>query len=303
MSEYPDGTPTETPRIAFVLEARPRDLGGFSVRRSLPSMRKKRVGPFVFVDHMGPFDASPGTTVSVRPHPHIELATVTYLFDGEIVHRDSLGNRQVIVPGDVNWMTAGRGIVHSERTDEAAVKRGQRMHGLQCWVGLPTKDEQCAPAFTHYASEVIPSVVVDGLEARVVIGTAYGTTSPVRVLSPTVFVDAKLSEATTFDPPVGYDEMATYVVEGSVTCDGAHFGAGTMLVFRDGERPELEAARGTRVVFVGGAPLDGERLLFWNFVSSSQDRIEQAKKDWQEENLERFPKVPGDEEERIPLPS
>jgi len=293
-----DLTPHETPQIAHVLEGKPRDLGGFTVRRSLPSMRHRRVGPFVFFDHMGPFEIGPGRDVDVRPHPHIGLATVTYLFEGEIVHRDSLGSKQVIVPGDINWMTAGSGIVHSERTDPATLARGGVAHGLQCWVGLPTKDEECTPSFAHYEASLIPMTVVNGVAARVVVGTAYGVTSPVRAASPTLFVDAVLQDQQTLEPEAA-PELAAYVVEGAVTCDGVRFVGGTMLVFREGKRPTIRAEAKSRVVLVGGAPLDGERYLFWNFVSSSKERLEQAKRDWKEG---RFPKVPGDEVDFIPLP-
>ena len=217
MTRYPDQDPIEPPRgtarIAFVLEGKKRDLGGFSVRRVLPSLHHRRVGPFVFFDHMGPFNVEPGRDVEVRPHPHIGLATVTYLFDGEIIHRDSLGSKQAIVPGDVNWMTAGRGIVHSERTDEEAIRRGGLAHGLQCWVGLPTKDEECEPAFAHYAASTLPLVEANGVRLRVVVGTAYGVTSPVKTSSPTLFVDAHLEAGQTL-VPADAPELAAYVVEG-----------------------------------------------------------------------------------------
>ena len=288
----------ETRRIAHVLDGKPRDLGGFTVRRVLPSLQRRRVGPFVFLDHMGPFDVAPGKAVQVRPHPHIGLATVTYLFAGEIVHRDSLGSEQTILPGAVNWMTAGRGVVHSERTSEDALRRGGLEHGLQCWVGLPTEDEECTPRFAHYEASTIPEVTHDGVELRVVVGTAYGSTSPVQVSSPTLFVDARLAAGQTLEPPAA-PELAAYVVLGAVTCDDVRFTEGTMLVFRDGERPVLHAEEKSRVVLVGGTPLDGERYLFWNFVSSSKARLERAKRDWKEG---RFPKVPGDDVEFIPLP-
>jgi redox-sensitive bicupin YhaK (pirin superfamily) len=303
MSRYPDKDPAEpareTPRIAFVLEGKMRDLGGFSVRRVLPAMHHRRVGPFVFFDHMGPFNVEPGRDVEVRPHPHIGLATVTYLFDGEIIHRDSLGSKQAIVPGDVNLMTAGRGIVHSERTDEEAIKRGGLAHGLQCWVGLPTKDEECEPAFSHTPSRDIPTAEHGGFEVRVVLGSAYGVTSPVPVKSSTLFVDARMGAGQTLEPPADAQELAAYVVEGKVTCDGAEFEGGTMLVFRGSERPVVKAEETSHVVLIGGASLDGERYLFWNFVSSSKERLERAKADWK---AGRFPKVPGDETEFIPLP-
>ncbi len=302
MSEYPDIPPEETRRVAFVLEGRARDLGGFTVRRVLPAPRRRTVGPFVFFDHMGPFTSSPERGVAVRPHPHIGLATLTYLFEGELTHRDSLGSHQVIVPGDVNWMTAGRGIVHSERMDEAAQKRGVRMHGLQCWIGLPKRDEEGEPSFAHHAADAIPTALVSGVKLRVAVGSAYGVTSPVRVTSPTLLVDVRLGAGRQVElPPAdAHDEMAAYVVDGAVTCDGVSWRGGTMLGFRKGERPSLSADGESRVVLIGGAPLDGERHLFWNFVSSDTERIEKAKRDWKEG---RFPKVPGDEVEFIPLPS
>jgi redox-sensitive bicupin YhaK (pirin superfamily) len=299
MTDKDDVTPRETRRIASVLHGKPRDLGGFSVRRALPQVQRRRVGPFVFLDHMGPFEVGGERIISVRPHPHIGLATVTYLFEGEFVHRDSLGSHQLITPGDVNWMTAGRGIVHSERSDPATVPRGGTMQGLQCWVGLPTAEEECEPSFAHYPAAAIPQVRVDGALVRVVVGEACGVSSPVRVASATLFVDAQAEAGQSIAPPAGYDEVGVYVVEGTFECDGVRADPGTLLVLRDGERPEVRAVARGRVVFVGGAPLDGERHLFWNFVSSDVARLERAKRDWQEG---RFPRVPGDEVEFIPLP-
>jgi len=299
---------TETSQLSFILAAPPRDLGGFTVRRALPSMKRRHVGPFVFVDEMGPFVTSATSTIAVRPHPHIGLATVTYLFDGEMTHRDSLGTKKVIVPGDVNWMTAGHGIVHSERLDDEVATRGITMHGLQCWVGLPQAVESSAPSFAHYAAADIPSVALAQASVTVVVGSAFGVTSPVVTSSPTFFADAKLAQGNTIAMDAieaSAPELAAYVVSGSVECDGVEIPTGTIFVFRDSMRPRVKASapnRESRIVFFGGAPLDGERFLFWNFVASSKERLEEAKRDWREQRLERFPKVPGDEVEFIPLP-
>ena len=298
---------TETAQLSVILAAPPRDLGGFTVRRALPSMRRRHVGPFVFVDEMGPFVTSATSTIAVRPHPHIGLATVTYLFDGEMTHRDSLGTKQVIFPGDVNWMTAGRGIVHSERLDRDVAARGITMHGLQCWVGLPEASEDGVPSFAHYAAATIPSVALAGAKVTVVLGSAFGVTSPVVTSSPTFFADVTLDQGNVIaiEALGTAPELAAYVVSGSVECDGAEIGAGTIFVFSDTLRPMVKAtgpAPHSRVVFLGGAPRDGERFLFWNFVASSKERLEDAKRDWREQRLERFPKVPGDEVEFIPLP-
>jgi redox-sensitive bicupin YhaK (pirin superfamily) len=288
------------PSVELVIQARPRDLGGFSVRRVLPWAGHRRVGPFVFFDHMGPATFAPGAGLDVRPHPHIALATVTYLFDGEIVHRDSLGKVQPIRPGDVNWMVAGRGIVHSERTGTEPRQAGSALHGIQSWVALPLEDEETEPSFEHCPSRSLPSVRKEGAILDVIAGTAYGERSPVRVLSPTFYVHARLDEGASLAVDDEHAERAAYVVEGTIRCEGAVFTQGSMLVLRSGAPVVLEAVERARVMLIGGATLPGERHIYWNFVSSSSARIERAKDDWRNG---RFPKVPGDDTEFIPLPS
>jgi redox-sensitive bicupin YhaK (pirin superfamily) len=257
------------------------------------------VGPFIFVDHLGPVGLDPGAGLDVRPHPHIGLATVTYLFEGELLHRDSLGTEQLIQPGAVNWMTAGRGIVHSERSPALDRKAGARLHGLQLWAALPTAQEEADPSFQHHAASVIPEVGLRGARLRVVAGSAYGATSPVHVSSPLFYVQAELAQGAELALPDEYADRAAYVVTGHVSCEGKTYEPGAMLVFRQGDPASLTALVPARVMLLGGAPVDGERHIFWNFVSSSEKRIEQAKGDWRSRH---FPTVPGDETEFIPLP-
>lgn len=257
------------------------------------------VGPFTFFDEMGPALFHSGRGIDVRPHPHIGLSTVTYLFDGEIIHRDSLGSEQPIRPGDINWMTAGRGIVHSERTGEDQRQRGSRLHGLQLWVALPRAHEEAPPSFQHYPGATLPVQERGGVQLRTLAGAAYGVTSPVQTLSELFYVDASMPSGTELPLPSGHAERAVYVVDGSLQCGSESAAAGRMLVFERSATPVLRAERPTRVVLLGGAPLDGERHIYWNFVSSSKERLEQAKRDWKDG---RFPKVPGDELESIPLP-
>jgi len=283
----------------LVIDARARDLGGFTVGRVLPSAARKLIGPFIFFDHMGPATFAPGRGIDVRPHPHIGLATVTYLFEGEIVHRDSLGSHQPIRPGDVNWMTAGRGIAHSERTGSEARQSGARLDGLQLWVALPLRHEETDPEFLHHPARDLPAVDITGARVRVLAGTAFGETSPVRTFSPLFYVDAAMPAGSELSLPEQYEERAAYVASGTVECGKDRAERGRMLVFAPGGAVTLRAVSDARVALVGGAPIDGERHIFWNFVSSSQARIEQAKRDWREG---RFPKVPGDEQEFIPLP-
>jgi len=286
-------------RIELVIEARPRDLGGFPVRRVLPSMRRRLVGPFIFFDHMGPTDLPVGEGMDVRPHPHIGLATLTYLYDGRIDHRDSLGSMQTIRPGDVNWMLAGRGIVHSERSSPESRALGVHIHGIQCWVALPAEHEQTDPRFEHHPRTTIPKRKLEGAHLEVVAGTAYGERSPASVLSPTLYVHARLDAGSRLPIDDTHEQRAIYVVEGEVGCDARAFQAGTMFVLREGAKVEVVAERPARVMLVGGAKLAGERHIYWNFVSSTTERIDTAKDDWQNG---RFPKVPGDEVEFIPLP-
>ncbi|HEX3905986.1 MAG TPA: pirin family protein [Polyangia bacterium] len=290
--------PSPTDPVSLVIEARPRDLGGFSVRRALPSGGRRMVGPFIFFDHLGPTEMPAGHGIDVRPHPHIALATVTYLFAGEMVHRDSLGSQQAIRPGDVNWMLAGRGIAHSERTGDEVRRRGGPLHGIQSWVALPIADEENAPRFDHHPAATLPQIERPGAALRIVAGTAYGARSPVAVCSPTLYVAATLEAGATLPLPDEHPERAIYVVEGELACGARRVATGTMAVFHPGAA-EVRALAPTRFVLIGGAPLDGERHIWWNFVASSPERIERAKSDWKEG---RFGVVPGDEREFIPLP-
>jgi redox-sensitive bicupin YhaK (pirin superfamily) len=285
--------------VERILSSRLHDVGGFAVRRALPAHEQRAVGPFVFWDHMGPVALDPGEGLDVRPHPHIGLATVTYLFDGEIVHKDSLGSDQAIVPGEINWMTAGRGIVHSERSGANARRIGARLHGIQSWVALPASDEEAEPGFHHHAAEALPAVEMPGARVRVLAGKAYGVASPVRVFTPTLYVEAHLDAGAEIALPADFEERAAYVVTGSVSSEDAHAEVGEMIVFRPGADARLLATSGARVMLLGGAALDGPRHVWWNFVSSSRERIERAKGEWKER---RFPNVPGDEIEFIPLP-
>ena len=286
--------------VELRIEARPRDLGGFSVRRVLPSAERRLVGPFIFFDHMGPATMEIGQGIDVRPHPHIELATVTYLFDGEIDHKDSLGSAQTIRPGDVNWMIAGRGIVHSERSSADSRRTGARVHGIQSWVALPIEHERMEPCFEHHPARTLPKIDLAGASLEVIAGEAYGERSPVSVMSPTLYVHARMPAGTRLPIDDTHEERAIYVVEGAITVSGARFAPGTMAVLAPRVSVAIECDEPSRVMIVGGAKLEGERHIFWNFVSSSEARIEHAKDDWR---FHRFPKVPGDEVEFIPLPA
>lgn len=282
------------------IEARKRDVGGFFVRRVLPSAQRKLVGPFIFYDHLCRVEFAPGQGLDVRPHPHIGLATVTYLFEGAFLHRDSLGYAQLIRPGDVNWMIAGAGIAHSERTPPDLRASGGPLHGIQCWVALPREHEETEPSFEHHPSARIPRLSRPGAELCVVAGTAYGETSPVRVLSPTLYVNARLQAGASLLVDETHAERAVYVAAGSVSLvgDDAVYAEGQLLVLPPGSA-ELTSREGANVMLLGGAPLAGARHIYWNFVSSSLERIERAKDDWQSG---RFGKVVGDELEHIPLP-
>ncbi len=289
-----------TEGIDAIIAGRPRDLGGgFHVARVLPAPTHRAVGPFVFFDHMGPVELPPGEGLDVRPHPHIGLATVTYLFEGAIRHRDSIGSDAVIEPGAINWMTAGRGIAHSERTPQDVRARGHRVHGLQLWVALPLEHEEAEPAFHHYAAETLPVVARAGVNLRVLAGAAYGARSPVAVLSPLFYVEASLRQGASLPPPAEHEQRAVYVVEGAIRCGGAAVGEKTMILLTPGSEPAIEAEAPARVMILGGAPLDSPRHIWWNLVSSSEARIEKAKAEWRDES---FPKGVGDAIERIPLP-
>ena len=284
--------------IETVIVPRARDLGGFEVRRALPSARRQMVGPFIFFDQMGPAEFILGEGLDVRPHPHIGLATVTYLFDGEILHRDSLGTLQPIRPGDVNWMTAGRGIAHSERSSPEARAGGSRLFGIQAWVALPAASEETAPDFAHHGRDDLPVVSGDGKEVRIITGSLYGERSPVPTFSAMFYADASLAAGAKLPLPAEHEERAVYVVGGAVQVAGDRFEAGQLLVFRPGDEITLTAAESARLLLLGGEPMDGPRHIWWNFVSSRQDRIEQAMADWR---AGRFTPVPGDNE-FIPLP-
>ena len=285
--------------IELVIEPRVRDLGGFEVRRVLPHARRRLIGPFIFFDHMGPMSFASGRGVDVRPHPHICLATVTYLFDGDLLHRDSLGSVQLIRPGDVNWMVAGRGIVHSERTSPEARARGARLHGIQSWVALPLAFEETEPSFHHHAAAELPHVACDGVHLRLIAGHGWGAASPVVTYSDMYYADASFEPGGHLVIPEEHGERGIYLVEGSLQVDGgAAFQAGRLIVLAASGDVTIRSSRGARAMLLGGNPLDGERHIWWNFVASTTARIERAARQWAEHG---FPEVPGDHE-RIPLP-
>jgi redox-sensitive bicupin YhaK (pirin superfamily) len=288
-----------TPAVPAIIEARMREVGGIAVRRVLPYRGGRGVGPFVFLDHMGPTTFDAGEGIDVLPHPHIGLSTVTYLFEGEIVHRDSVGSLSPIRPGDVNWMIAGRGIAHSERTVPAIRRAGSRLHGLQIWVALPRDSEEMEPSFRHHDAASLPVVEQPGARIRVLAGRAFGVVSPVETLSPVFYADVELTPGHPLPMPEDHEERAAYVVDGAVGCAEARATSGHMLLFAPGQAASLLASEPTRLALVGGALLDGKRHIWWNFVSSSSDRLQQAKRDWK---AGRFPKVVGDEIEFTPLP-
>lgn len=283
--------------VTQVIKPRDKDLGGFVVRRLLPTTQRKMVGPWIFFDHMGPASFAPGQGVNVRPHPHIGLATVTYLFDGELLHRDSLGTEALVLPGDINLMLAGSGVVHSERERPAVKATAHRVHGLQLWLALPTDMESCEPAFFHYDADQLPSITVDGVPIRVLIGTAFGVTSPVRQFARTLYVEARLQAGQRIAMPDA-EERAVYVASGRLQALDSHLPEHAMAVFDTTQGVVLEAQTESRIAIVGGDNI-GPRYVDWNFVASDKSQIEKARQDWQ---AGRFPKVPGDAVEFIPLP-
>ncbi len=287
------------PSIDAIIDSRSRSIGPFSVRRLLPSRVRRLVGPFVYLDHMGPVTFAPGNGADVLPHPHVGLATVTWLFEGELVHRDSLGSEQAIRPGELNWMTAGRGIVHSERTSPKLRQRGSTLHGLQIWVALPSSLEEAEPDFVHYPESVLPLVEYEGARVRVLAGQAFGAESPVKTASPLFYLDASIPAGSELPIANDHEERAAYIVDGAVTCGSERVEAGRLLVFTQSASVTLRADSNAHVVLFGGAPLDGTRHIFWNFVSSSKERVERAKQDWKSG---RFPPIPGDADEFVPLP-
>jgi redox-sensitive bicupin YhaK (pirin superfamily) len=313
------GDPLSCSAIEHVIVPRARDLGGFEVRRALPAAQKQMVGPFIFLDQMGPAEFLIGHGIDVRPHPHIGLATVTYLFEGEVFHRDSLGSALAIRPGEVNLMTAGRGIVHSEREtgranlvtgghglaavdgeapQPAAVPR-QRLFGMQAWAALPKVYEDVSPAFVHHGAAELPRVTGEGKAVRVVIGSGWGISSPALFPHPSLFAEAVLEPGAVLPLDPDWDERAVYVAAGEIEIAGDSFGAGRLLVFRPGDSIAVEAVSQARLMVLGGEPMDGPRHIWWNFVASSKERIDAAREDWR---AGRFAPVPGDEKEFMPLP-
>lgn len=283
----------------LTLRGHDKDLGGgFRVRRLLPDVQRQAVGPFLFFDHFGPVTVAPGASHDVRPHPHIGLATVTYLFDGAIMHRDSLGFSQRIEPGAINWMTAGRGIVHSERGPEELRAQSYVNHGIQLWAALPREHEEAAPDFVHTPAADIPSLVQGGALIRVLIGDGFGKSSPVRTFSKTLYLDVQLAAGTVFELPPLAQELGLYTVDGTVAVDGETVAAHTLVLLASGVVTSIVADSAVRLMIIGGDPLDGRRFMWWNFVSSRKERITQAAQEWEKQSMGQ---VPGDAE-LIPLP-
>lgn len=292
-------TPDDPDAIETVIIPRARDIGGFEVRRALPSTKRQMIGPFIFFDQIGPGEFITGEGIDVRPHPHIGLATVTYLFDGEIIHRDSLGYEEAIRPGDINWMTSGKGIVHSERTSQDLRKTGSKIFGNQSWIALPKDMEEVDPEFLHTAKADLPTLEAEGKKLRLVIGELFGERSPVKTFSETFYADVELEAGAQLPLPADHEERGVHIFAGEVEIAGQRFAAGQFLVFRPGDEITIIAKRPSRIVLLGGEPMDGPRHMWWNFVSSSKERIEQAKHDWK---AGKFDKVISDAEEFIPLP-
>lgn len=298
--------PGNPANLETVIIPRAKDIGGFEVRRALPAVKKRMVGPFVFFDHVGPAEFAAGEGgIDVRPHPHIGLATVTYLHEGEFRHRDSLGTDQMIYPGEVNWMIAGHGIAHSERTSDETRKAPHKLAGIQVWVGLPEMHEDCPPAFEHVKANALPKLIDTGVDATLIIGKAHGEEAPVKTFQDMFYLDAKLGAGKAMPLPDDMEERAAYVVSGSVETAGDTFTEGMMMVFRPGDKMSVRAGEaGAHVMLIGGESMDGPRHLWWNFVSSSKDKIAQAKRDWADPaaRAKRFALPPGDNDEFIPLP-
>ncbi|MHA6685052.1 pirin family protein [Mesorhizobium sp. A556] len=304
MSFFPGNDPnigdaSACDQIELMVIPNARDIDGFQVRRALPTARRRMVGPFIFFDQMGPALLRAGQALDVRPHPHIGLSTVTYLFDGKIRHRDSLGTEMVIEPGDVNLMTAGRGIVHSERTPEELRGAPMSVSGLQTWLALPDDKEEIAPVFTNTASTDLPRFDADGVEGRLIIGDFSGLRSPVKATSETLYADIRLAPGARIKIPANAEERAIYTLEGEISISGDFFPKERLLVFKPGDEIIVSSESGAHFMLFGGASLGTKRYIWWNFVSSSKERIEQAKEEWK---TGRFDIVPGDEEEFIPLP-
>jgi hypothetical protein len=290
--------------LELVISPREKDLGGFTVRRILPYASHRMVGPFIFFDHMGPAEFEPGNGMTVRPHPHIGLATVTYLFEGKVHHRDSLGSSQHIEPGDINWMTAGRGIVHSERTPKELLNLSHRMHGIQLWVALPEEVEDIEPSFVHHPSKTLPEFSVGKTQVKLLLGEIFNKISPVKVLSDLFYFEAKIPKGEVFEFSSSGREAAVYPVTGKIKIEDSEIECCTMAVAKTGSNIEVKALEDSKVMFLGGSPV-GERFIYWNFVSSSREKIDEAKKDWKpgpRDESRRFKKIPDDKNEFIPLP-
>jgi redox-sensitive bicupin YhaK (pirin superfamily) len=308
MSWNPTHSPTDPAAGMQALETliipRARDLGGFEVRRALPSPQRQMVGPFIFFDQMGPAEFITDGGIDVRPHPHIGLGTVTYLYQGEFEHRDSLGTHQMIYPGEVNWMLAGKGVTHSERTSAQTRATRHNLFGVQTWIALPEDREDMAPDFEHHKKDALPLLQDAGIAARLILGTAYGATSPVTMQSETFYLDVVLQPGAVFPLPDDHEDRGIYVTQGEIEMAGDRFEAGRMMVFRPGDRIAVKAGpQGARLMALGGATLNEKRYIWWNFVSSSKDRIEEAKEAWKAADWEHGPfrLPPGDEAEFIPI--
>jgi redox-sensitive bicupin YhaK (pirin superfamily) len=285
--------------IETIIVPRLRDIGAFQVKRALPAQQRQMVGPFIFLDYFGPGEVISGERFDVRPHPHIGLATVSYLLEGTIVHRDSVGSEQPIVPGDVNWMTAGRGIAHSERAPKESHGKTVKVHGFQTWVALPKSNEEAAPTFFHHGKDALPVIAGDGATVRLAVGSLYGGRAPVSTFSEMFFADAVLEANARLPLDASHEERAAFLTEGTVEIGGDTFEAGRLVVFKPGEGMTITAKTPARLILLGGEPMDGPRHIWWNFVSSTRERIDQAKADWK---AGRFDKVFGDEKDFIPLP-
>ncbi|WP_226576329.1 pirin family protein [Acuticoccus sediminis] len=291
--------------IETLIVPRSRDLGGFEVRRALPAPKRQMVGPFIFFDQAGPAELLTGQGVDVRPHPHIGLGTVTYLFRGDFHHRDSTGADQIISPGALNWMVAGRGVTHSERTPEAARRGPNGLFGIQTWLALPEAQEDIAPSFAHHGRETLPVIQDDGVSVRLILGTAYGASAPATMYSDTFYADVALEPRRRLPMPDDHEDRGIYIVDGSISVAGEVFEAGRMMVFRPGDRITVAAGeQGARLMLLGGATLEGPRYIWWNFVASSKERIEAAKAEWRAQawGTGRFDLPAGDRNEHIPLP-
>lgn len=285
--------------VALQLRGRDRDLGGgLRVNRLLPAAARQSVGPFVFFDHFGPLTVSPADSVDVRPHPHIGLATVTYLFEGAMMHRDSLGNVQRIEPGAINWMSAGAGIVHSERRPEDLTGKPYGLHGLQLWVALPREFEESSPTFEHTPANNLPVLARNGVEVRLLVGSLFGAQSPVRTASETIYADLRFSAGSALTLPGDFEELAVYALDTDLLVDGTNVPRGTLAVLVPHQQTQIRAAAPARVMLIGGAPLDGPRHIWWNFVASQRERIDRAADDWEQQ---RFERIPG-ETDFTPLP-